>query len=122
MTKITFFRSGGSFYGFEEEGHSGYAEEGQDILCAALSAMTMLIVNTIEIAYASDVEYSVDEGATRIKVMSRAALAEYEDDDDKRYAVSGLFCGYFYQLNDLAEEYYDNLSVEVIDRDYAANK
>ncbi len=122
MTKITFFRSGGSFYGFEEEGHTGYADEGQDILCAALSAMTMLIVNTIEIAYASDVDYSVNEGATHIKVMSKAALAEYEDDDNKRYAVSGLFCGYYYQLNDLAEEYYDNLSVEVVDRDYAANK
>ena len=122
MTKITFFRSGGSFYGFMEEGHTGYADEGQDILCAALSAMTMLIVNTIEIAYASDVDYSVDEGATNIKVMSKAALAEYEDDDKKRYAVSGLFCGYYYQLNDLAEEYYDNLSVEVVDLDYAANK
>ena len=122
MTKITFFRSGGSFYGFKEEGHTGYADEGQDILCAALSAMTMLIVNTIEIAYASDVDYSVDEGATNIKVTSKAALAEFEDDDNKRYAVSGLFCGYFYQLNDLAEEYYDNLSVEVVDLDYAANK
>ena len=122
MTKITFFRSGGSFYGFEEQGHTGYADEGQDILCAALSAMTMLIVNTIEIAYASDVDYSVNEGATHIKVMSKAALTEYEDDDNKRYAVSGLFCGYYYQLNDLAEEYYDNLSVEVVDRDYAANK
>ena len=122
MTKITFFRSGGSFYGFEEEGHTGYADEGQDILCAALSAMTMLIVNTIEIAYASDVDYSVNEGATHIKVTSKAALVEYEDDDNKRYAVSGLFCGYYYQLNDLAEEYYENLSVEVVDRDYAANK
>ena len=122
MTKITFFRSGGSFYGFKEEGHTGYADEGQDILCAALSAMTMLIVNTIEIAYASDVDYSVDEGATNIKVTSKAAIAEFEDDDNKRYAVSGLFCGYFYQLNDLAEEYYDNLSVEVVDLDYAANK
>ena len=121
MTKITFLRSGGSFYGFEEEGHTGYADEGQDILCAALSAMTMLIVNTIEIAYASDVDYSVDEGATNIKVMSKAALAEFEDDEKKRYAVSGVFCGYFYQLNDLAEEYYENLTVEVVDRDYAAN-
>ena len=122
MTKITFFRSGGSFYGFREQGHTGYADEGQDILCAALSAMTMLIVNTIELAYASDVDYSVNEGATEIKVMSKAALAEFEDDDRKRYAVSGLFCGYFYQLNDLTEEYYDNLSVEVVDLDYAANK
>ena len=60
MTKIVFFRSGGSFYGFEEQGHSGYADAGQDVLCAALSAMTMLIINTIEVAYASDVDYSID--------------------------------------------------------------
>ncbi len=118
MTKIKFFRSGGSFYGFEEKGHTGYGEAGEDILCAALSSMTMLIVNTIEVAYASDVEYEVNEGATEIKVRSKAALAEYESDERKRYAVSGLFCGYYYQLNDLLEEYYDYLEVEVIDVDY----
>ena len=118
MTKIVFFRSGGSFYGFEEQGHSGYADAGHDVLCAALSAMTMLIINTIEVAYASDVDYSIDEGATNIRVRSKAALAEYEDDERKRYAVSGLFLSYFYQLNDLVEEYYENLSVEVKDVDY----
>ena len=118
MTKIVFFRSGGSFYGFEEQGHSGYADAGQDVLCAALSAMTMLIINTIEVAYASDVDYFIDEGATNIRVRSKAALAEYEDDERKRYAVSGLFLSYFYQLNDLVEEYYENLSVEVRDVDY----
>ena len=118
MTKIKFYRSGGSFYGFEEKGHTGYGEAGEDILCAALSSMTMLIVNTIEVAYASDVEYEVNEGATEIKVRSKAALAEYESDERKRYAVSGLFCGYYYQLNDLLEEYYDYLEVEVIDVDY----
>ena len=118
MTKIVFYRSGGSFYGFEEKGHTGYGEAGEDILCAALSSMTMLIVNTIEVAYASDVEYEVNEGATEIKVRSKAALAEYESDERKRYAVSGLFCGYYYQLNDLLEEYYDYLEVEVIDVDY----
>ena len=117
MTKIVFFRSGGSFYGFEEQGHSGYADAGQDVLCAALSAMTMLIINTIEVAYASDVDYSIDEGATNIRVCSKAALAEYEEDERKRYAVSGLFLSYFYQLNDLVEEYNENLSVEVKDVD-----
>ena len=118
MTKVVFFRSGGSFYGFEEQGHSGFADAGEDILCAALSAMTMLVINTIEVAYASDVEYTIDEGATNIRVRSKAALAEYEDDERKRYAVSGLFLSYFYQLNELEEEYYDNLSVEVKDIDY----
>ena len=118
MTKIVFFRSGGSFYGFEEHGHSGYADAGEDVLCAAISAMTMLIINTIEVAYASNVEYTIDEGATNIRVRSKAALAEFEEDERKRYAVSGLFLSYFYQLNELVEEYYDHLSVEVKDVDY----
>ena len=118
MTKIVFFRSGGVYYGFEEEGHTGYADAGDDVLCAALSAMTMLIINTIEVGYASDVDYTVDEGATRISVRSKAALPEFEEDERKRYAVSGLFCSYFYQLTELEEEYYDFLKVEVIDKEY----
>ena len=84
MTKIVFFRSGGTFYGFEEQGHTGFAEEGNDVLCAALSAMTMLIINTIEVAYASNVEYTIDEGATNIRVRSKAALVEFEEDELKR--------------------------------------
>ena len=118
MTKIVFYRSNGVFYGFEECGHSGYADAGDDVLCAALSAMTMLIVNTIEVGYASDVEYDVNEGATNIKVRSRAALPEYEDDERKRYAVSGLLCSYFHQLIELEEEYYKFLSVSVVDKEY----
>ena len=118
MTKIVFYRSGGVFYGFEECGHSGYGEAGDDILCAALSAMTMLIINTVEVAYASDVDYSIDEGATRVVVRAKSALPEYEEDERKRYAISGLFMSYYYQLNELVEEYYDNLSVEVKDIDY----
>ena len=118
MTKIKFFRSGEVYYGFEEQNHTGYGEAGDDVLCAALSAMTMLIVNTIELAYAADVDYTVDEGAVRIEVKSKAALAEFEDDEKKRYAVSGLFLAYYYQLNDMLEEYYEYLDIEVIDRDY----
>ena len=118
MTKLVFFRSGGVFYGFEEQGHTGYGEEGDDVLCAALSAMTMLIVNTVEIAYASNIDYDINEGATKIKVSSKAALPEFEDDERKRYAVSGLFMAYYYQLNDLTLEYGDFLNVEVEDRDY----
>ena len=118
MTKIVFFRSGGVYYGFEEHGHTGYGDAGEDVLCAALSAMTMLVINTIEVGYASDVEYTVDEGATHIMVRSKAALPEFEEDERKRYAVSGLFMSYFYQINDLLEEYYDFLDVEVKDIDY----
>ncbi len=116
MTKVIFYRSNGVYYGFEEQGHTGYGDAGNDVLCAALSAMTMLIVNAIEIGYASNVDYTVDDGATHISVRAKSALAEFENDEKKRYAISGLFCSYFYQLNDLIEEYYEHLNVEVVDK------
>ena len=115
MTKVVFLRRGGVYYGFREQGHTGYGESGDDVLCAALSAMTMLIINAAEVAYASGVEYTIEEETTNISVICRSALPEFEEDEKKRYAVSGLFLAYYYQLNDLLEEYYDFLEVDVVD-------
>ena len=111
MTKFTFFKHDGIFYGFEEEGHTGFGEAGDDILCAAISAMTMLIINTIEVSFASDVTYDIDEKSTNIKVIAHDALPENCPDEKKRFAVSGLIQGYFYQLSDMLEEYYEYLDV-----------
>ena len=45
MTKITIFRNQDqAFLGFDCLGHAGYAEEGEDIVCAGISA---LVINTI---------------------------------------------------------------------------
>ncbi len=118
MTKLVFFRSDGIFYGFQEQGHTGYGQEGDDIICAALSAMTMLIINTVEVAYASSIDFTIDEETTNIKVRSKAALPEYEEDELKRYAVSGIFLAYYKQIEDMLEEYYDYLDVSVVDRPY----
>ena len=118
MTKVVFFRNDGIFYGFREQGHTGYGEEGYDILCAALSSMSMLIINSVNVVFAGELDYTVDEGATEIMVQSKSALPEFEEDERKRYAISGLFMSYYIQLNDLVEEYYDYLQVEVIDKEY----
>ena len=111
MTKVVFLKSDGVFCGFEEQGHTGYGEEGADILCAALSSMTMLIINAIEVAYASDVEYTVDEKTTDVRVLAKGALEKFEKDEKKRFAIVGLITAYYYQLNDLMEEYDDFLDV-----------
>ena len=116
MTKVTFFKRDGIYYGFKETGHTGYGESGDDILCSALSAMTMLIINTVEISYASRVDYTIDEETTDIELKVLSALPEHEKDEKKRYAISGLLQGYFFQLNDLVEEYYDYLSVDEIEQ------
>ena len=122
MTKVVFFKSNGVFWGFEEQGHTGWGENGNDILCSAISAMTMLVINAIEVAYASDVDYDIDEETTNVRVSSCSALPEYEQDERKRYAISGLIMAYYYQLVDLVEEYYDYIDVEVIEKKFDGNK
>ena len=122
MTKVVFFKSNGTFWGFEEQGHSGFASSGNDVLCSAISAMTMLVINAIETAYAADVDYDIDEETTNIRVTSRSALPSYEKDEKKSFAISGLFMAYYYQLNDLVEEYYDYLEVDVVEKEYDGNK
>ncbi len=117
MTTIVFYKTDGFYYGFEEQGHTGYAEAGEDILCSALSSMTMLIINSIEVSYASNVEYTIDEKTADIKLIAKSALPKYEKDEKKQYAVSGLIQAYYYQLMDLIEDYYDYLDVKVIERD-----
>ena len=117
MTTITFYKTDGIYYGFEEQGHTGYGESGDDVLCAALSSMTMLIINAIEVSFASDVYYTIDEKTTDIKLICKSALPKYESDERKQYALSGLIQAYFLQLMDLVEEYYEFLDVKEIERE-----
>ncbi len=114
MTKIVFFRHDGAYYGFRETGHAGFASAGHDVLCAALSAMTMLVINTLEVAYAADVDYKIDEKTTDITVRTTSALKS-NPDEKQQYAAHGLLYGYYLQLNDMLEDYYDYLDVDVED-------
>ena len=38
MTTVTFLTEESRIIGFDAKGHSGYAEEGEDIVCAAVSS------------------------------------------------------------------------------------
>ena len=117
MTTVCFYKTNGIYYGFEEQGHTGFAESGEDILCSALSAMTMLLINTIECSYDSIVDYTIDEKTTDIMLIAKSALPKYEKDERKQFAVSGLIQAYFLQLMDLVEEYYEFLDVKEIERE-----
>ena len=114
MTKITFFTSDGVFYGFEEKGHTLYGDEGNDILCAALSSMTMLIINTVEVGFGSSVDYTIDDDTTTVRLIARSALPVFEQDECIRFAVSVLIASYYHQLEELVEKCYDYLDVNVI--------
>lgn len=48
MIYITQKKRCGRICGFTIEGHAGYADEGQDIVCAAVSVLSINTVNAIE--------------------------------------------------------------------------
>ena len=115
MIKVTFFKRYGVYYGFRETGHAGFDDAGKDIVCAAVSAMTMLVINAIEVSYESNVEYSIDEDTADIEVRVPSALRENSDDETKRFAVSGLIEAYFMQLIDMLDEYDEYLDVSEVE-------
>lgn len=59
MTRATFYQnSDNQCVGFAVNGHAGYAQEGEDIVCAAISALTINTINSIE-AFTED-KFRVD--------------------------------------------------------------
>lgn len=68
MIHITFLQDKtGQLFGFEVRDHAGYAEEGADIVCAAVSALTITIVNAFEKLIKEPYEAHQDETQVSIR-------------------------------------------------------
>ncbi|MBQ2981679.1 MAG: ribosomal-processing cysteine protease Prp [Lachnospiraceae bacterium] len=62
MINVTIFRDSSDEYrGVSLVGHAGYAEYGQDIICAAASILSTNLVNSIEKLTKDKISYNVDE-------------------------------------------------------------
>ena len=48
MITVTVKKKNNSYTEFTSRGHAGYAEEGQDIICAAVSVLVINTVNSLE--------------------------------------------------------------------------
>lgn len=48
MIQVQVLKEKGHYRKFRIDGHAGYAEEGQDIVCAAVSALVINAINSIE--------------------------------------------------------------------------
>ena len=62
MIKITVMKHAGSYRGFVISGHAGYAEEGYDIICSAVSALSVTTVNAIDSLAHVFVEATQEDG------------------------------------------------------------
>ena len=67
MTKVTFYQnSEQQIVGFEASGHAGSAEAGEDIVCAAVSALVVNAINSIE-TFTED-HFTVDTDAESARI------------------------------------------------------
>ena len=117
MIKITFYKRNGTFYKFVEKGHALFADFGDDIVCSAISSMTMLVVNAIEVSYKADVKYDIDIDCNKITVTAMEALPDYCADETQRFAVAGIIQAYYYELMDMLESYYEYIDIIEVDED-----
>lgn len=75
MTKVIFLRRRGQFIGFEATGHSGYADEGSDIVCAAVSAVTQTAAIQAEAVLNMKNAVETDEAGAKLRVVGEGGEA-----------------------------------------------
>ena len=66
MINITVKKKRILYLDFMSKGHAGYAEEGQDIVCAAVSALDHYTVNSLEQFTEDQIEAEEDDGYVSI--------------------------------------------------------
>ena len=74
MITITVRKKNGSYEEFISKGHAGYAEAGQDIVCAAVSALIITTVNSLE--KFTDDKFDVQEKDGFVSIHFRNDLSE----------------------------------------------
>ena len=70
MISVTIFKRDQVITGFDCKGHAGYAEEGQDIVCAALSALVINTVNSIETFTGAAFDLKEDDGDVSLRMKT----------------------------------------------------
>lgn len=98
-------------YGLDEsiwlnmDGHANYAEKGEDIVCAAMSALFFNTVNSIT-------DYTVSEVETFDKIYIDGiggSVAHIKNPDEKsKLLLKSMLSG----IMDLKEQYPDNITIE----------
>ena len=104
MTKVEIFNHDGRISGFSVSGHSGYAEEGSDIVCAAVSSAVTFAECTINDVLGNHANVKMNEDEPRVTLTLPAAC----DDED---AVQAVLTGFTLTMCALRDDYPDYIEV-----------
>ena len=106
MTTVTFFTEGSRITGFEVSGHSGYAEAGEDIVCAAISSTVTLVECTINDVLGLCAAVKINEKDAKIVFHLPGGLAPTAES-----TCQALLTGLMLYFSELHEEYPANIEV-----------
>ena len=104
MTRCEFFTEDDRITGFSVSGHSGYAEAGSDIVCAAISAIVTMAEATINEVCGAKAKVRVKDEQARITLTLPTSCDEEE-------AVQAVLSGMMLTLISLREDYPDYIEV-----------
>ena len=102
MTVIKAYRSGGRIFGFSCQGHSGWADAGEDIVCAAVTSAVRLAECTINDVLRAGAEVSVDEQTAAITLKLPQGRNE---------PAEAVLEGFFLYMRELSLENPDHISM-----------
>ena len=106
MTTVQFRMEGGRITGFDAVGHSGYAEEGTDIVCAAVTSAVRLVEATVNDVLGLAASVKIREEDASISLRLPGGL-----DPTTESTCQSLMTGLMVYLAQLHEEYPENIIV-----------
>ena len=104
MIKVEFFSQEGRRTGFTVSGHSGSAEAGADVVCAAVTAIVRFAEATLNDVLGVGAKVRVDEPSA---VITLKLPANYEEEE----AVQAILDGMMLTLASLRDENPDYIEV-----------
>ena len=104
MTRCEFFTEDDRIKGFSVSGHSGYAEAGADIVCAAISAVVTMAEATINDVCGAKAKVRVKDADARISLTLPASCDEEE-------SVQAVLAGMMLTLCSMRDDYPDYIEV-----------
>ena len=62
MTKVEIFKKNGNIIGYKASGHSGYSEQGSDIICSAISTSLQMTLIGVQEVLKLKVDFKINDG------------------------------------------------------------
>ena len=106
MTTVTFHSEGSRLTGFDMKGHSGYAPQGEDIVCAALTSAVRLTECAVNDVLGLEAPVKVREQDAFISLKIPNGLGQTSEE-----VCQTLLAALLVHCVQLAEEYPENISV-----------